>query len=150
MLIIIDLYSLFEAADPSREDGSGTVGVLHGKKVLLAEDTAFFRAVECEYLESLGCEVDMAVDGVKAWEMIQKKNYDILVTDIEMPNMNGIDLTKRVRNSPKLKDLPVVALTSLIMEKDRERIIACGVNAYEAKLDKEHLIVTLKELLDVK
>lgn len=147
MIILLDLYSLFEAADPEWSGQAGPSAQLHGKRVLLAEDTAFFRTVETEYLKSLGCAVEAVRDGAEAWEKLQANRYDLLVTDIEMPKVDGVELTKMVRDSARLRHLPIIAITALLLEKDKERIMAAGVDAYEMKLDKEHLLLTIKELL---
>ena len=147
MLVIdIDIYSLFEAAEPEIYS-TRTADVLRGKRVLLAEDTAFFRTTESAYLSELGCDVEVAVDGEEAWAKLAEKPFDLLVTDIEMPRLDGIALTARVRADEQHKHLPVVALTSLTNESDRKRILDSGVDAYEAKLDKESLREVLERLV---
>ena len=145
MLICVDVYDLFEAAEPDiYRVASGEM--LRGKRVLLAEDTAFFRSVESAYLRELGCDVEVAVDGEEAWTKLSDTHFDLLVTDIQMPLLDGLGLTARVRASQQHKEMPIVALTSLINEKDRRRILDAGVDAYETKLDKESLRNTLETL----
>jgi two-component system chemotaxis sensor kinase CheA len=143
LIVVLNIYSLFEAADPARTRAGAGQGRLHGLKVLLAEDTGFFRAVIANYLESIGCEVKVARDGLEAWEMLGQAAYDLLVTDIVMPGLNGIELTERVRDAAAFKHMPIIALTSLMGESDRIRITAAGVDAYETKLDREHLLQTI-------
>jgi len=141
LAVFIDIYSLFEAAEPDvyKKGELSLVGELTGKRVLLAEDTAFFRSVEAEYLRSFGCAVETARDGGEAWDRLQHENYDLLVTDIEMPGLNGFELTERVRGSERLKNLPVVAVTSLFSENAERRGREAGIDAYEVKLDKDRL-----------
>ncbi|OPZ20839.1 MAG: Chemotaxis protein CheA [candidate division BRC1 bacterium ADurb.BinA364] len=146
LLIFVNIYDLLEAADPEGRRIAETEAI-RGRRVLLAEDTAFFRTVELEYLRSAGCLVDVASNGVEAWDKLAKEDYDLLITDVVMPGMDGVELTKRVRDNERLKTLPVIALTSLTSEHDKQRIADSGVNAYEAKLDKESLLETMTRLL---
>ncbi|MEW6290821.1 MAG: chemotaxis protein CheW [Thermodesulfobacteriota bacterium] len=147
LIVVLNIYSLFEAADPSRAKAGDEHDKLRGIRVLLAEDTGFFRAVIHNYLESIGCEVEVARDGMEAWEMLGQAAYDLLVTDIVMPGLDGIELTERVRDASALKHMPIIALTSLMGESDRARILAAGVDAYETKLDREHLLQTIGEVM---
>jgi len=148
LAILLDIYSLFEAADPEfAQRHAGTADVLRGKRVLLAEDTAFFQTVETEYLTAFGCRVDVAPDGVAAWSYLNRNTYDIVITDIEMPRMGGLELTRRIRASEKMKDLPVVALTTLSGEEARRKGEEAGLTAYEAKFDRERLRETLRQIL---
>lgn len=146
LIIALDVYSLFEAAEPDLYRTGAPAG-LRGKRVLLAEDTAFFRSVESAYLKELGCDVQIAADGEEAWRKLCEEAYDVLVTDIQMPVLDGLGLTARVRASQQQQGLPVVALTSLVNDSDRRRILEAGVDAYEAKLDKESLRKTLEALV---
>lgn len=151
LVIFIDIYSLFETAEPElyKQDTAGSR--LKGKRVLLAEDTAFFRTVTTKYLEEMGCEVETAVDGVAAWEKLNSgRSYDILITDINMPHMNGLELTKKIRASAALKSLPIITCTSMEYESDRILGLEAGVDAYELKLDKERLVKTLTKTLSDK
>ena len=151
LVIFVDIYSLFEVADPElfargKEEAATTLQCDH---VLLAEDTPFFQAVEMKYLESLGCKVDLARDGEEAWRMLNMEdtNYDLVVTDIEMPNLDGFELTRRIRNSTRHKETPVVALTAIDSDEYRNMGRRVGVTAYETKLDKYNLFQTLKDVL---
>ncbi|MFZ5772365.1 MAG: chemotaxis protein CheW [Thermodesulfobacteriota bacterium] len=147
LIVVLNIYSLFETADPARARVEVEHGDLRGLRVLLAEDTGFFRTVIQNYLESAGCEVAVAKDGLKAWEMLGQDKFDLLVTDIIMPGLDGIELTERVRDAASFRHMPVIALTSLMGESDRARILAAGVNAYETKLDREHLLQTIAEVM---
>jgi two-component system chemotaxis sensor kinase CheA len=73
--------------------------------------------------------------------------FDIVVTDIEMPNMNGYELTRQVRADARFSHLPVVAVTSLAGEEDIQRGQEAGVNCYQIKLDREELVSTVQELI---
>ncbi|MBU4264204.1 MAG: chemotaxis protein CheW [Proteobacteria bacterium] len=147
LIVVLNIYSLFEAADPDRAKAEIAHVNLRGLRVLLAEDTGFFRTVIHNYLESVGYEVTVANDGLEAWEMLGQGEYDLLVTDIVMPGLDGIELTERVRDAAAFSHMPVIALTSLMGESDRARIMAAGVDAYETKLDREHLLQTIGEVM---
>ncbi len=145
MTIFVNIYSLFEAADPEHYRAiNAAQAALTGKRVLLAEDTAFFRTIVSQYLKEFGLKVDLAEDGLEAWDRLNQNDYDILLTDIEMPGMNGFELTQRARGSDKLKHIPIIALTALSAENYVQRGLEAGVDAYEVKLDKEKLRATLE------
>jgi len=148
LTVFIDIYGLFELVEPSLYGKSKTLDGFSNKRVLLAEDTAFFRTVELQYLESIpGLTVDVAVDGAQAWNMLNKTDYDLLITDIEMPEMDGFELTNRIRTSSKLKDLPVIAITALRADHYQERGYESGVDSYQIKFDKDNLSDAIKLLL---
>jgi two-component system chemotaxis sensor kinase CheA len=144
--VFLDIYSLFEAVDPHTYRWDQGESVLRGRRILLAEDTVFFRALVSQYLESLNCRVDVAQDGIEAWDMLRHRRYDMLVTDLEMPGMDGFELTEHVRASDRLRDMPIVALSSISKERYLTRALEAGVDAYESKIDKEQLRTTLENL----
>ncbi len=151
LVLFVDIYELFEAAEPelAAQRALSEKGVLDGSTVLLAEDTPFFQAMETSYLESMGCKVDLARDGEEAWQMLNDSDsgYDLLVTDIEMPHLNGFELTRRVRSSKRFGKLPIIAVTALDSPEHKLQGEDVGVNAYETKLDKYTLSETIKDVL---
>ncbi len=146
LTLFLDIYSLFEAVDPEVYKQEGEPQLLRGKRILLAEDTLFFRTLVSQYLESLNCSVDVAQDGVEALDLLNRRPYDLLLTDLEMPGMDGFELTERVRASSRLHELPVVALSSISKTRYLNRALAAGVDAYESKIDKEQLRITLERV----
>ncbi len=147
LTIFVNVYSIFEEADPENYSHlKDEQSVLADKRILYAEDTSFFRTIVVQYLKDFCGSIDVAKHGQEAWEMIQKKPYDMLLTDIEMPFMDGFELTEKVRAMDSLKDLPIVALTSLSSERHIKRGEEVGVTAYETKLDKERLRETLEKV----
>lgn len=151
MTVFLDIFGLFEAADPEtyRQEAFRARSVA-GARVLLAEDTSFFRAVEKKYLESLGAEVVAVKDGREAWDLLRSggQRFDLVVTDVEMPLMDGLELTRQIRASSAWAGIPVVALTSLGSAVNRSEGEAAGVTAYETKLDKERLAATLQKVME--
>ena len=150
MIMFLDLYALFDHAVPELypKKQAEHSSAFRGKKVLVAEDTALFRKVMKDFLHTLDFQtVDVAINGALAYEQLHKENYDLLITDIVMPEMDGMQLTRAVRSNPKLKELPIIAVTSLMNEADKKRILDSGVNYYQQKLDKASLTKTLTSVL---
>ena len=119
------------------------------KSLLLVEDSLVTRTQEKRILENAGYVVTTAVDGLDGWGKLVGGEFDGIVSDVEMPHLNGFDLTARVRSQPKYDELPVVLVTSLASDADRRRGLEVGANAYIAKgdFDQKALLETLKLLV---
>ena len=117
--------------------------------VLLAEDSALIRAMEKRILEDANYEVVTAVDGADALNLLCSRPFAAVVTDITMPNMNGLTLTQRIRSTPRYQGLPVILVTSLASDQDKRRGLEVGANAYIPKptFDQRVLLDTLKRLI---
>jgi two-component system chemotaxis sensor kinase CheA len=113
--------------------------------ILLAEDSNFFRNQVKGYMTESGYDVIEAEDGKIGWELLQqhKDIISMVITDIEMPNMNGFELTKTIRNDPRFTGIPVIALTTLASEEDVAKGMSVGVDEYHIKLDKERLMTSV-------
>lgn len=116
--------------------------------VLVVEDSITARMLLKNILESAGYDVQTAVDGVDAMTALKSREFDIVVSDVEMPRMNGFDLTSRIRSDRKLSELPVVLVTALESREDRERGIDVGANAYIVKssFDQSNLLEVVGRL----
>jgi two-component system chemotaxis sensor kinase CheA len=117
--------------------------------ILIAEDSKFFRNQVKGYMTEVGYNVLEAEDGMEAWNLLHEKGdiISMLVTDIEMPNMNGFELTQRIRSSDLYSQLPIIALTTLASEEDVSKGKSVGVNEYHIKLDKERLMVSVHDYM---
>jgi two-component system, chemotaxis family, sensor kinase CheA len=117
--------------------------------ILLVEDSITTRTQEKRILESAGYEVVAAVNGVDALQKLSSRAFDAVVSDVEMPHMDGLMLTERVRREPKYNELPIILVTSLASEEDKRRGVEVGANAYIAKptFDQELLLDTLRRLI---
>lgn len=113
-------------------------------EILVVDDSITIRTFEKTLLETCGYRVAVAVDGQSAWELIQKQRFDLVVTDIEMPFMNGFELTERIKRHEKFKKMPVVIVTSLNSEAEKQRGVEVGASAYIVKNQFESRV-----LLDV-
>ncbi len=101
------------------------------KKALIVEDNPINMELVLEILTSYGISADEAVNGEEAVAMVEKETYDLVLMDIELPGMDGVDATKIIKS--RHKNLPVLALTSYAMKGDRERFLAAGFDDYIAK-----------------
>ncbi len=120
-------------------------------RVLLVDDSAIAREAEAALLRSLGHEVDEAVDGEDGWQRLQGGGFQVLITDVQMPVLDGIDLTRRVKASPRFFKLPILILSSLSAPEERRRGVDAGADAYMVKgeLDAETLASALERLCGV-
>lgn len=118
-------------------------------RVLVADDTMTTRMLEKSILEAAGYEVTVAADGVQAWELLQAQGADLVLTDAEMPRMDGFEFTKAIRQSPRFRDIPVVLLTGLRSERDKARGVEAGADAYLVKgvFDQNQLLEVIKQLI---
>ena len=119
------------------------------KRILLAEDSPTTRALEQSLLEAAGFEVLACADGAEAWERLQRTGADAVVSDVEMPRMDGFALTEAVRASPRFSRLPVVLVTARDRPEDKTRGLEVGASAYVVKsaFDHTNLLETLRHLL---
>lgn len=101
--------------------------------VLLVEDSITTRTQLKRILEGGGYQVTVAVDGMDALEKLGRQSYDAVVSDVEMPNLNGLELTARIRSNDAYQELPVILVTTLSTEEDLKRGLEAGANAYLTK-----------------
>lgn len=107
------------------------------QRILLVDDTSFFREIVKRYLSSDKVEIMTGVDGLNGLELLAKYDFDLVVSDIEMPNMDGWQFCKAARD--KGYRMPFVALTSLAKAEHEQKAIACGFDDYEEKLEHDRL-----------
>jgi two-component system CheB/CheR fusion protein len=119
-------------------------------RVLVAEDTPVNQQVILKMLEALGHEATLANDGREALDLLGQSEFDMVIMDIRMPNMNGEETTQAIRAGtvPGVRrDIPIVALTAYAMKGDRERLLAMGIDDYLSKpLELEQLLQALKQI----
>lgn len=146
-----DIYRLLEKADPewseARQDACEEPEAK--RRILLVEDAVFFRQLVKAYLESDGYEVETASNGRKALERLEAGGppFDLVVSDIEMPVMNGWDLLKSIKADKRLSGIPVIALTALDDKREIEKAKERGFDQYQVKIDREALLKTVSESL---
>lgn len=122
---------------------------IEGLTFLVVEDSPTMRQLISFSLKRFkGCKIVEAVDGVDALKKLASEKIDVILTDINMPVMDGLKLVSLIRQNPDLKDLPIIIITTEGAEEDRQRGLALGANSYIAKpIQSSHLIKTIQELL---
>lgn len=110
-------------------------------RVLYVEDDPRSRLVIKKFLESAGCQVYEAVDGDQGVEKALTLNPDVIILDIMLPTMDGVEVARIVRETEPISKIPIIALTAKAMAGDRERILAAGCNDYIAKPINVHLLL---------
>lgn len=120
--------------------------VTENPKILLVDDNQINRTVACKILAKSGCEVMEAEGGEEAIELVKKNKFDLIFMDIQMPEMDGIEATYRLKSLEKEDLPPIVAMTAYSMEEDKERFLGQGMDDYLAKpIKAEKLIQTVKK-----
>jgi two-component system chemotaxis sensor kinase CheA len=118
-------------------------------RILVVDDSITTRTLEKNILETAGYEVITATDGEQALQRLNEYPIDLVVSDVEMPVMDGITLTRRLRDTAQFKDLPLILVTSLESQDDRERGMVAGADAYIVKrgFDQAELLKTVQRLI---
>lgn len=139
-LLILDVDDLLRTIDNlvtgrglgKLRDAHGRSGP-QGKRVLVVDDSLTVREVERKLLESKGYVVDVAVDGMDAWNTVRLGDYELVISDVDMPRMNGIELVATIKKDPRLRNLPVMIVSYKDRPEDRERGLEAGADYYLAK-----------------
>ena len=113
-----------------------------GRHILLAEDEPINREIACALLEDAGFRVTLAENGQEALDQLAKAHFDLVLMDMQMPVMDGLEATRRIRREPSHADLPILALTANAFAADRERCLAAGMNDFIAKPIKPSVFYT--------
>jgi chemotaxis protein histidine kinase CheA/ActR/RegA family two-component response regulator len=120
------------------------------QKILVVDDSPTSRALEKNILEQHGFKVTDFADGLQAWQELQKNShYDLIVTDIEMPLLNGFELIEKLKNHSSTRNIPTIIVSSLNSEQDKRRGIQIGADAYitKASFDSDRLLAIINQLL---
>ena len=127
-------------SERNRIDHASVAKNISGARVLLVEDNAINQQVAREFLEGVGLKVDIAKTGVEAVRMVAESRYDVVLMDIQMPEMDGYEATARIRSDLRFKELPIIAMTAHAMTGDREKCLVAGMNAHLAKPIRPNLL----------
>ncbi len=140
LVLILDADAM--AIDAARRLDEGTLrGAAAGSedarrrvhRVLVVEDSLTVREVERQMLTRAGYQVDVAVDGLDGWNALQRERYDLVLSDVDMPRMNGLELVRRIRADRRLSNLPIVMVSYKDREEDRLAGLEAGATAYLTK-----------------
>ncbi|MCA8932719.1 MAG: response regulator, partial [Rhodospirillaceae bacterium] len=135
-------------AIPTAQQAAVEAARMRIPKILVVDDSITTRTMERNLFEAAGYQVTTAADGMDAWEMLKSHTFDLVVSDIDMPRMDGFELTTQIRASGGLAGMPVILVTAMESREDKERGIRVGANAYvmKSKFDDTNLIEIVRRL----
>jgi CheY-like chemotaxis protein/two-component sensor histidine kinase len=125
-----------KSSGQASSQNEGDVGIpdsIRGAKILLAEDNKINQMVATELLRIEGFETTVAENGRIAVELLQQQNFDLVLMDVQMPEMDGLEATRTIRSDERFKDIPILAMTANAMSGDREVSLEAGMNDHIAK-----------------
>ncbi|MBK1988789.1 hybrid sensor histidine kinase/response regulator [Sphaerospermopsis aphanizomenoides BCCUSP55] len=140
-ILIIDISDLMRSMDTILKGGNLSKLMMQAelenvhqrRKILVVDDSITVREMERKLLENRGYQVDVAVNGVEGWNAVRTKEYDLVISDIDMPRMNGIELVKQIKANPRLNSLPVIIISYRDREEDRIQGLEVGADYYLTK-----------------
>ncbi len=138
-VLIVDVEDVTRSAASLVQDGklrhqrTNKSAARRRKRILVVDDSAIVREAERQMLQGRGYDVDLAVDGIDGWNTIRTGQYDLVVSDIDMPRMTGLEFVKAIRADPKVKSIPVVIVSYKDRDEDRGRGLDVGANYYLTK-----------------
>ena len=149
VVVVLDPRSLGVVSLSSARPEAAAAPLAARARVLVVDDSITTRTLERHILERAGYLVELARDGVEALAALRAGSYDLVVTDLEMPNLDGIGLVRQMRTLEPLMAIPTILVTSVAADETRRRALAAGVNAYIVKrrFDQDELLQTIAALL---
>ncbi len=154
IVLVLDPLALIERA---RRNGMRNIGepvaieaqVRRSGRVLVVDDALTVRELQRAILERAGFDVRVATDGVEALELLEQEIPDLVLTDVEMPRMDGFTLTAQIRGRPTMCDVPILILTSLTSDTDRQRGMDAGADGYIVKsaFDEQSLLAAVDRMI---
>ncbi len=150
LVLLIDIYNLFEAVDPEVFQVGYIEETYKSLRVMMVEHNVFFRRIQKAFLEQIFGEVVVARNGVEAWEKLNDGDYHMIFTEIELPDMDGLEFAARVRNSDKYKHLPIIASASRNEALYESKCQEVGVDRFIMKFNKQLLHQTVMGTLESK
>jgi PAS domain S-box-containing protein len=130
---IAKTWGLAQVTGPRQGTSAQVPRFVPGRRILLVEDNALNQEVATELLQDMGFEVELAEDGVRAVELATERHYDLILMDLQMPRMDGLEATRRIRQLAAHVHTPIVAMTANAFAEDRATAVAAGLNDHLAK-----------------
>jgi two-component system sensor histidine kinase and response regulator WspE len=156
-LLIVDVEDLVQTINRLLTGGSRVDKIFSDesavaqkrKRVLIVDDSLTVREVERKLLANRGYDVEVAIDGAEGWNTLTAGRFDLVISDVDMPRMNGIELVTRIRGDARYKTLPIMIVSYKDREEDRMRGMEAGANYYLTKssFHDESLLVAVTELI---
>jgi two-component system sensor histidine kinase and response regulator WspE len=138
-VLIADIEDLVRSMDRYIQAGSleraeiAQAVEMRRKRILVVEDSITVREVERQILRNRGYEVATAIDGREGWTFLNQGHFDLVITDVDMPRMTGLELLQAIRDDPRLREIPVIMVTYKDREADRQRGLELGASCYLTK-----------------
>ncbi|OGR01343.1 MAG: hypothetical protein A2511_06840 [Deltaproteobacteria bacterium RIFOXYD12_FULL_50_9] len=147
--LLVDLFGIVAKMAPEwiPHTNLSPTDSAQGQHILVVEDSPFFNRQICGFVSDAGYKAFSATDGVEGLALLEREKIDLVLTDIDMPNMDGLEFTKRIRSDPRWSGLPIIAVTSLSGEAAEKRGLKAGVNEYMIKLDREKTMLVINRYL---
>ena len=150
LIPILDPTALYQKSKQVHHGAMASIQEIQQTKLILVADDSFTsRSLLKSILETAGYTVMTANDGQEAWNQLKQQQFDLLVSDVEMPKLDGFNLTLKVRNDAVLSSLPVILVTALQSPDDRQRGLEAGANAYLVKsgFEQDSLLDSIQRLI---
>ncbi|MFA5906145.1 MAG: response regulator, partial [Desulfobacula sp.] len=146
--LLVDLYGVIDTIMPEWTKAlKSKIKDNRSANILVVEDSPFFLNQVVSFLSEIGYTPLTATDGIEGLDVLNREKVDIVLTDIEMPNMNGLEMTKKIRADGRFKNLPIIAVTTLAGDDAEKEGLDAGINDYLVKLDREKIIACVKKYL---
>ena len=145
--VFIDVDRVLAIWQQMQGPGTRSLPDASRRRILVVEDTQFFQKLITSHLEGAGYAVTVAENGQDGLAKLASGEFDLIVSDIEMPVMDGFEFAHRVREQPRYASIPLLALTTLNTAENRAKAAQFGFDAYEVKLDRQTLLAAVGELL---
>ncbi|MDQ1277197.1 MAG: two-component system, chemotaxis family, sensor histidine kinase and response regulator WspE [Thermodesulfobacteriota bacterium] len=147
--LVRSIHQLLGQGKPGKIGAGERSALTEKKRILVVDDSLTVREVERKLLEKEGYHVTVAVDGMVGWNSLQQESFDLLISDVDMPRMNGIELVRKIKDHNRLRSLPVMIVSYKDSEEDRLRGLDAGANYYLTKgsFHDETLLVAVKDLI---
>ncbi|MFC1586528.1 chemotaxis protein CheW [Fibrobacterota bacterium] len=140
LTLFLDIFSLISQVEP----GWFTEGIGSGAlRLLLVDDTPFYQSMLSSYLQGVGVETTVAGNGREALELMQQSAFNAVISDLDMPVMDGLEFIRHIRKDQRFKDLPVLAISSYENDAMRSRALDNGFDDFRSKLVPEELLNTI-------
>jgi two-component system sensor histidine kinase and response regulator WspE len=147
-VLIVDVEDLVRSVLRTRQQqrsaqlaatGEAAAAPPRRRRILVVDDSITVRELERDLLSAQGYEVVTAVDGLAGWDAVRESDFDLVITDVDMPRLDGIALTRSIKQDPKLREVPVIIMSYRGTLEDRQRGLAAAADLYVAKADYDDL-----------
>jgi CheY-like chemotaxis protein len=152
VIMLLEPYGIKEMGRTSPDQGIEIDVAEEDKmryRILLVDDSLIAREIEKRLFESIGFTVDTAIDGIDGIEKLESEHYDMVITDLEMPRLDGFGFARHIRNQAKYEDLPLMVISTRESAEDRLRALESGADTYMVKqqLNGDEILKTVQTLV---